>query len=195
MDKREELRRKILNAQPAIIVWEAVVVSVEGDTCTVRIWASDLEVSDVRLIAEIGGTPGLLITPKVGSFVLVACVQNEVADLFIAQYTEIDALKFTKNNVEISADANTVTVKNSESEVTIESNSVLLKQNQTQVKLSGGKVEIKNAGTSLSTLFSDLISLLNSFSVITSTGPSVGLNPATITLLTQLTTKVNLLLQ
>ena len=195
MDKREELRRKILNAQPAIIVWEAVVVSVEGDTCTVRIWASDLEVSDVRLIAEIGGTPGLLITPKVGSFVLVACVQNEVADLFIAQYTEIDALKFAKNNVEISADANTVTVKNSESEVTIESNSVLLKQNQTQVKLSGGKVEIKNAGTSLSTLFSDLISLLNSFSVITSTGPSAGLNPATIALLTQLQVKVNQLLQ
>lgn len=195
MSKQRELLNKILNPRPSIQVWEAVVVSVQTDTCTVRILASDLEVSDVRLVAEIGGTPGLLITPKVDSTVLVGVVQNEISDLFVAQYTEIDALKFTKGNVEILADANTITVKNSASEVIIASSSVSLKQSQIEVNLAGGKVEVKNAGASLNDLFADLITLLNSFSVLTSTGPSAGLNPATTTLLAQLQTKVNLLLQ
>lgn len=195
MSKQQELLSKILNPRPTIQVWEAVVISVQTDTCTVKILESDLEVQDVRLIAEIGGTPGLLITPKADSIVLVGCIQNEVADLFVLQYTEIDALKFTKNDVEISADKDAVTVKNSQSEVSIFSNSVSIKQGQTEVTLSGEKVDIKNAGGSLKGLFSDLITLLNSFSVITSTGPSAGLNPATTALLTQLSTKVNLLLK
>lgn len=195
MSKQRELLDKILNPRPSIQVWEAVVVSVQADTCKVKVLASDLEVEDVRLMAEIGGTTGLILTPKVGSTVLVGCIQNEIADLYVVQYTEIDALKFVQGNTTIEADKDTVMLKNAQSEVRIVSNAVSIKQGQTEVGLSGEKVDIKNAGGSLRAIFGDLIVLLNSFSVVTSTGPSAGLNPATTALLTQLNAKVNLLLQ
>lgn len=195
MNKQRELLDKILNPRPSIQVWEAVVVSVQADTCKVKVLASELEVEDVRLMAEVGSASGLILAPKVGSTVLVGCIQNEIADLYVVQYAEIDALKFTVGNTTIEADKDTVTLKNAQSEVSIISNAVAIKQGQTEVVLSGEKVDIKNAGGSLKTLFSDLVTLLNSFSVITSTGPSAGLNPTTTALLTQLQTKVNLLLQ
>ena len=195
MSKQRELLDKILNPRPSIQVWEAVVVSVQADTCKVRVLASDLEVEDVRLMAEVGGTPGLILTPKVGSTVLVGCIQNEIADLYVVQCTEVEVLTFAVDNTTIEADKDTVTLKNAQSEVIIVNDTITLKQGQTEVTLSGEKVEIKNAGGSLKTLFDDLIALLNSFSVITSTGPSAGLNPATTALLTQLNIKVNSLLQ
>lgn len=193
-DKRKIL--DIIRNQPIPVqVWAAEVTAVDGLACTVVLTNTELEVDGVTLVANPDASEYFTLIPKVGSRVLVGLKENEIADLYVVQYTEIDSLKFTKNNVEISADVTEVKVKNAQSEVILKNDSVAIKQGQTEVSLSAGKVALKNAGISLNALFADLITLLNSFSVITSTGPSAGLNPATAALLVQLQAKVNSLLQ
>jgi hypothetical protein len=193
MEKTRELLDKILNPRPAIQVWQAEVVSVEGDTCTVKILASELQVKGVKLKADEG--KGLLLKPAVGSLVLVGTIQNELADLYVGQCSEVEKLLLEQGNNTVKIDKDGVTLQNQQCEITLSSSKVTLKQAQTEIALESGKVSIKNTGTDLKTLFGDLITLLNTLIVLTPAGPSSGLGPNSIAALTQLQTKVNLLLK
>lgn len=179
MSKQREILDKILNPKPLIQVWEAEVLSVQAKTCTVSLIASNLEIEDVRLSADSQASNGLVLKPKVGSIVLVGCVFNQLSDLFVVQYAEIESLTYTQNGNTIRSD----------------SSGVLLKNDSVEIELASGKVGIKNAGTDLKTLFGDLITLLNGFVVITSQGPSTAVSPTTLSSIAQLQTKVNSLLK
>jgi hypothetical protein len=195
VDKKRELLDKILNPRPSVQTWEAEVQSVQETTCTVLLVASLLEVEDVRLVASVLGGEGFVLVPKVGSIVLVGCVQNEIGDLYVAQTTEIETLSFQQGKLSIDADGKDLKLVNDKSAVTISADKVTVDQNGTFLTLDGGKVSLKNSTTSLKDLFSDLVTLLNSFSVLTAQGPSAGLNPATITAVAQLNVKINSLLK
>jgi len=68
----------------------AEVLSVSGETCTVKI--DTLTVTDVRLRAVINGNSDkILITPKVGSYVLVADLSGgNYRDLAVIAFSEIE---------------------------------------------------------------------------------------------------------
>lgn len=192
MSKVQEFADKFFNKPPQPQLYEAEVVSVEGATCTVKLVESSMEVQEVRLAAN--DSTGLIIKPKVGSRVIVGVIELEVSTLFVVQYSEVDFFQFKIENTEVVFDNTGVAIEQQGSSVYVQKNKTELITGQMEITLENGKVSIKNAGVNMKDLFGDLVTLLNSFSVITPVGPSAGLNPATTALLVQLQTKINLLL-
>lgn len=95
MEKSKEIReviRKIAGGGGvAFIIGK--VVSVESETCTVKI-ADRLSVSDVRLNASADGNENnILAKPVVGSMVMMADISGgELRDLVVIAFSEIDTL-------------------------------------------------------------------------------------------------------
>lgn len=193
MSAIQEFLEKFVNKQFQPDAYLAEIVSVQEITCTVKIITGELEVEGVKLVAD--ESFGMLIKPKVGSLVVVGLIESQISDLCVLQHSEVDSVEFKLENTELTINPSGVLIEQGSTSATVTKDEIGLSQGQTNVTLKNGKVEISNQGASLKDLFADLITLLNSFSVITSVGPSAGLNPATITLLIQLQTKVNLLLQ
>ena len=69
------------------------VVSVNGDLCCAKV--GDFEIPGIRLAAISGGSAkGILITPTVGSVVLVADLSaGELRELAVIGYSEIDSVR------------------------------------------------------------------------------------------------------
>lgn len=173
MGKREELASILFNSATPVQVYPATVKSVEGETCTVLVNHADLEVTGVRLQAD--PVAGLLLTPSVDSIVLVGCIENDLGNLFICQYSQLEKAEIKIENTSIY----------------IDKEKAELKRGNVMVSLGQSQLAITNGQESLKSLFSDLVSLLQTFIVLTAQGPSTGLDPGTITKLTQLTIKLN----
>lgn len=87
------LIRTIAGTGGGTTIFSAEVVSVEGDTCTIDV--GGLSVSDVRLkAADDDDATGLLITPTVGSVVLVADLgTSPLVRLEVIKCTRIDSIE------------------------------------------------------------------------------------------------------
>ena len=72
----------------------AKVKNVDGQTCTVTI--DELELVDVRLRAVVNDEDsGILVTPKVGSFVMITDLSNgDNRDWAVVMYSEVDKVEF-----------------------------------------------------------------------------------------------------
>lgn len=145
------------------------IVSVEGDSCTVKVGDS-LEVPDVRLKASIDGSSNcLLLTPKKGTLVRMISLTGNLDDLAIIHIDEIETISYSQNGLEVLIDS------------------------------TDKKVMIKNNQVSLVDVFSDLKTLLSTFKVIVpipgGTAPSISVEPSSITKLTQFETKFKSLLK
>lgn len=145
------------------------VVSVEGDSCTVKVGDS-IEVPDVRLKASIDGSQNcLLLKPKKGTLVRMISLTGDLDDLAIIHIDEIESISYSLNGLEVLIDS------------------------------TDKKVMIKNNQVSLVDVFSDLKTLLNSFKVIVPTpagpAPSISVEPSTVTNLTLFETKFKSLLK
>ena len=72
----------------------AKVKNVDGQTCTVTI--DELELADVRLRAVVNDEDsGILVTPKVGSFVMITDLSNgDKRDWAVVMYSEVDKVEF-----------------------------------------------------------------------------------------------------
>ncbi len=97
MDKyakvRSALMRIIQESGVRSCLWQAKVVSVDNDTCTVKI--GDLTLSDVRLKAIVSEVDGaLLITPAVDSVVLVGSLTGDFKDLAVLQVDKFAEVRF-----------------------------------------------------------------------------------------------------
>ncbi|WP_080058289.1 hypothetical protein [Spirosoma aerolatum] len=194
-----EIRESIRNLAPdvPIQVWPAIVKSIQGTNCTVDILGTDLEdVTDVNLRADDEATEGVLLIPRVGSFVYVGAVNNSVDSLYVCMVSEVDSVQVKMGNTVVTVDQDQVHAVRDSCELLL-STLATLKQGQTEVTLDSGKVSIKNAGVSLKDVFSDLISLLQNFQVVCATAgaPSASVFPATLALITSLNAKINQLLQ
>ena len=95
-DKSKEIRRAIRAIcgidNQGLIFFNASVVSVDNDTCTID--RNGLQFEDVRLAAVVdGNTKNLLIKPKENSMVLVADLsEGLMRDLAIIGWSEIDSI-------------------------------------------------------------------------------------------------------
>lgn len=89
---RDAIRAICGNNKGGFLFFNAVVKSVEDDSCTVTY--GDIEISDVRLNAAINGNANnLLIKPKVESTVLIADLsEGYLRDLAVIGWSEVDMI-------------------------------------------------------------------------------------------------------
>lgn len=191
---RQQFLDKFLNNDNPVQVYPAEVVAVNSQTCTVRLLASGLEVEDVRLWADVDATDIARFVPRIGSTVLVGCVENDVANLYVAQFAEVDGFDLTIGKMRVSVDESRVLVMADKNAVSVDERTVEIQQAGTKIELQGGKVSITNGAVSLKDVFDDLSSLIQNLKVITAQGPSTALFPDTIVALTAFKAKYPLLL-
>jgi hypothetical protein len=92
MDKLKRLDEALrqYSGTTNINIVAAEVLSVDGERCSVKI-RENLEVTDVRLKATINGSGNkILITPVVGSYVLLGSLTGDEKDLTIVQMDEVE---------------------------------------------------------------------------------------------------------
>lgn len=123
------------------------VVTVEGDRCRARL--GDLEIPGIRLAAVGGGSEnGLLVTPAVGSIILVADLScGALRELNAVGYSEIASIRFHQGKTTLEADRKVVTATVGGSCVRIEDGAVTFDEGA-----NGGLVKIEELRQSLESL-------------------------------------------
>jgi len=167
MDKYKKLG-VLLNGLVAdgkmIPLFNAEVKSIQGESCTIDL--NGLELDEVRLKATINGKANkVIVTPAVGSMVLVGSLTGDLKDLAVLNVDEIEKLEYVQNGLNIIIDS------------------------------SDGKVKIENANTSAYNLFQQLTDLLKQFKVYTPSGPSGTALPDVVILINQFETDFKTILK
>jgi hypothetical protein len=143
MDLPSEIKKALIDligANPNLPI-TATIVSVENDTCTIKL-LSELVLSDVRLKATISDdTDTLLITPKVGSEVMVLSQTGKLSGLVVIKIDSVEKIEYKKGDFEFVLDGTT------------------------------GKVTLKKAGANLGSLINSLIDTISAAQLITPSGP------------------------
>lgn len=155
--------REIVGANPNLPI-TAIVKSVEGDSCTVEL-KSGYVATDVKLKATIGNEDYVILTPKVGSTVLILSLSGTLDNLTVVKVDQLEKMEYSQGGLVILADS------------------------------SDGKISIKNDQVSFIELLKDLKTLISQLTVSTPNGPSGTPLPPTQTALTQFETKFNRLLK
>jgi hypothetical protein len=153
---RQKVLDLFLNKDQEIIIYHATVVGVKGSTCTVTLNSSDLEIEGVLLMADESANEGVLLKPKKGSTVLVGCIENEVANSFVCQYSEIESGSITIGNSAIEFDKNTVNIKKGTSTIGLDVDAVDIKKGQTAMKIDANGVNIKMPNSAVKVLNSGI---------------------------------------
>lgn len=188
----EELRRKLQErfGGDGDRVFPATVTEVNEEefTCTVR-RDGQVDYFDVRLRGLVNAElQGFAFLPKLESTVLV-CRIGKSNELFVCQYTEIDKLVFTDNDLEVKIDTENIDIKKGEKtavhvdaeklEVTNdkvkalhEADALTVTAGNTTVKASTGGVTITRGGSGLKKTLENLIDAILALTVPTAVGPS-----------------------
>lgn len=94
MDQYRRLRdnlMQMLGAGKEITIWQGIVKSVEGTTCTITFGTLDVE--GVRLRASLAENEShLLIVPKVGTAVVVGSLSNDLSLLVVLAVDEVESI-------------------------------------------------------------------------------------------------------
>lgn len=94
MDQYRRLRDNLMQMMGAgkeITIWQGIVKSVEGTTCTVTFGTLDVE--GVRLRASLAENEShLLIVPKVGTAVVVGSLSNDLSLLVVLSVDEVESI-------------------------------------------------------------------------------------------------------
>ena len=115
MDVYQDIKQKLCQLTGADIdrgLFTAEVTKVSGDTCSVRY--GDLVFEDVRLrvIAEDSNNSRMLLTPKVGSCVLVADLSGgDKRDFAVVMLSEVQKVELTADEVKLNGGSNGGLVK------------------------------------------------------------------------------------
>ena len=154
------------------------VISVQGESCTVEI--GGMEITDVRLKAAINNNSNkVLITPKVGSIILLASLTGDLKDLCVISVDEVEKIEYRQGQttVNINSEANTL-----ESDLA-----------GTVIKMDD-KIVVKNQAENLITLMLDFIDLCINEKHMTNAGVTISLNPISIINFEKLKTRFQSLL-
>lgn len=155
--------KEIVGAHPNLPI-TGEVVAVDGETCSVKIAA--MELSGVRLKAAVTGSADfLLITPKIGSVVILMSRTGDLSDLMVIQTDQVEKIEYAQNGLSLLIDS------------------------------ADSKVSIRNEAVSFIDLLSDLTSLLKQLQVPTPSGASGTPLPPTIAALNAFETKYKQLLK
>lgn len=94
MDQYRRLRDNLMQMMGSgkeITIWQGIVKSVEGTTCTVTFGTLDVE--GVRLRASLAENEShLLIVPKVGTAVVVGSLSNDLSMLVVLAVDEVESI-------------------------------------------------------------------------------------------------------
>lgn len=94
MDQYRRLRDNLMQMMGSgkeITIWQGIVKSVEGTTCTVTFGTLDVE--GVRLRASLAENEShLLIAPKVGTAVVVGSLSNDLSLLVVLAVDEVESI-------------------------------------------------------------------------------------------------------
>ncbi len=183
MDKLSEIKKllKEMLGNTTHTPFTAKVKSVEGITCTVEI-NGNLSIPNVRLRATANdGDNNLLITPKVGSKVMLLSNTGELDNLTVIKCDQVDKVEWKQDKIDLVCDSANKSVKVINDKTTIES--------------SENKVSVNNDKVSLIDLFQMLSDTIKQLTVSTGTGPSGTPLPPTISQLKQFETKFKQLLK
>lgn len=94
MDQYRRLRDNLMQMMGSgkeITIWQGIVKSVEGTTCTVTFGTLDVE--GVRLRASLAKNEShLLIVPKVGTAVVVGSLSNDLSMLVVLAVDEVESI-------------------------------------------------------------------------------------------------------
>lgn len=94
MDQYRRLRDNLMQMMGSgkeITIWQGIVKSVEGITCTVTFGTLDVE--GVRLRASLADNEShLLIVPKVGTAVVVGSLSNDLSLLVVLAVDEVESI-------------------------------------------------------------------------------------------------------
>ncbi len=170
MDRAREIRsviKDIAGGGGAVFVM-GEAVSVESDTCTVKI-ADRLTVGDVRLNASADGNKSnILAKPVVGSMVMMADLSGgELRDLVVIAFSEIDTL-----TVRFSGDV------------------VVEGKDDIEADITDGKVCIKKGAVSFKAELDNLLDALSGAVIATPAGTGA-FAADTVAKITQVKTKMN----
>lgn len=123
------------------------VMAVKGDLCQARL--GDLLLSDIRLASVSGGSDdGLLLTPAVGSMVLVAdrsC--GMLRELHVVGYAEIASVRFHQGRTTLTADAAGAKAAVGDSRIRIDADGIAFNAGD-----NGGLVKIEELRRSMDSL-------------------------------------------
>lgn len=196
----EELRRKLQErfGGDGDRVFPATVTEVNGEefTCTVR-RDGQVDYFDVRLRGLVNAElQGFAFLPKLESTVLV-CRIGKSNELFVCQYTEIDKVIFTDNDLEVKIDTENIDIKkgekitihvdaerlevvNDKTKVTHEAEALTLLSDQATIKMTTGGLTLKKGGSGLKKTLEKMLDGICQLTVPTGVGPSgIPINAAT----------------
>ena len=187
----DEIRRKLNGMMGDMVrnVIQGVVTEVNEDefTCTVRV-DDAVDYFDVRLRGLVdGGLQGFAFIPKAQSVVLV-CPIGGSNELFVCQYTEIDKLIFTDNNlkltidteklelerdnVTITSDGSSTVIKASDATATVNTDGIELKIGSSTITVTSGGLTLKKGGAGLKKTLESMLDAICQLTVPTGVGPS-----------------------
>lgn len=187
----DEIRRKFNEMMGDMVrnVIQGVVTEVNEDefTCTVRV-DDAVDYFDVRLRGLVdGGLQGFAFIPKAQSVVLV-CPIGGSNELFVCQYTEIDKLIFTDNNlkltidteklelerdnVTITSDDSSTVIKASDATATVNTDGIELKIGSSTITVTSGGLTLKKGGAGLKKTLESMLDAICQLTVPTGVGPS-----------------------
>ena len=187
----DEIRRKFNGMMGDMVrnVIQGVVTEVNEDefTCTVRV-DDAVDYFDVRLRGLVdGGLQGFAFIPKAQSVVLV-CPIGGSNELFVCQYTEIDKLIFTDNNlkltidteklelerdnVTITSDDSSTVIKASDATATVNTDGIELKIGSSTITVTSGGLTLNKGGAGLKKTLESMLDAICQLTVPTGVGPS-----------------------
>jgi len=180
----DEIRRKFNGMMGDMVrnVIQGVVTEVNEDefTCTVRV-DDAVDYFDVRLRGLVDGAlKGFAFIPKAQSVVLV-CPIGGSNELFVCQYTEIDKLIFTDNNLKLTIDTEKLELERDNVTITSDDSSTVIKASDATATVNTDGIELKNGSSTITvtsgglTLKKTLESMLDAIcqlTVPTGVGPS-----------------------
>lgn len=99
MDPYRQLRDSLSSLIPSrATILQGIVKAVNGITCTVTV--GNIEIPDVRLRAsELDNDQQILITPKVGSPVILGSLSGDLAELVVLQTDQVQAITVNGGNL------------------------------------------------------------------------------------------------
>lgn len=188
----DELRRKLKNqfVGDNDMVFLGVVTEVNEDefTCTVR-RDEQVDYFDVRLRGLVNAElQGFAFIPKIKSVVLV-CRIGRSNELFVCQFTEIDKVVFTNNDLELRVDLDNIDIKkgdnitihidkdklevvNDKTKITHEAEALTMVSDKATVKITTKGLTLTKGSSGLKKTLEDLLTAIKALTVTTGVGPS-----------------------
>lgn len=186
----EDIRRVIRDREGNDFIFPVIVSKVDEKEFTCEVRRDDaVDYFDVRLRGLANpDLKGLAFIPVIGSTVLVCRIGNS-NELFVCQYTEIDKVVFTGNDLELKIDADNIDLKkggkitvhvdadklevvNDKTKVTHEAEAMTFLSDRATIRITTGGLTLAKGSSGLKKTLDDLLTAIQKLTVTTGVGPS-----------------------